>query len=190
MPMLAAVLHEAGKSVGAWVDRDSEDALREEERLRAGGHCAALVLHDSTPGRQNLEQALAWGCTLAALATGMEAMAVDRGYSWEDQRKDLLSRCEGVDAEARERAKAATSVAEFLGHLDESQARRLTASALGAKGVTPFEMKGARQARVLAETIVREQGVPENFAGAFRELNKWIRDGSPSGAEIQMATGD
>lgn len=186
MPMLATVLHEAGKAVGAFVDQDTEEATREVDRLRAEGHCAALVLHDSTPGRQNLEQALAWGCTLAALAMGMEAMAVDRGYSWEDQRKDLLSRSEGVDAEARKRAKAATSVSKFLAQLDESEARRLAASALGAKGVTPFEMKGARQARVLAETIVREQGVPENFARAFRELNNWIRNGSAPGAEIQM----
>jgi hypothetical protein len=79
MPMLAADLHEAGKAVGALVDQDTEEAAREVHRLRAEGHCAALVLHDSTPGRQNLEQALAWGCTLASLAMGMEAMALDRG---------------------------------------------------------------------------------------------------------------
>lgn len=32
MPMLAAVLHEAGKAVGAWVDHDTDEALREFRR--------------------------------------------------------------------------------------------------------------------------------------------------------------
>lgn len=190
MPMLATVLAEAGKVVGAWVDLDSEQALREVERLKGDGHCAALILHDSTTGRQNLEQALAWGCPLEAVAKGMQALAEDRGYNWEDQRIDLLSRCEGVNPDARERAKAADSVSKFLAQLEESQARGLVASALGAKGVTPFEMKGARQARILAETIVSVHGgVPENFARALREFNGWIKAGSEPGAEIQMVTG-
>lgn len=189
MPMLAAVLNEAGKAVVAWVDQDTEAALREVERLRGEGHCAALVLHDPAPGRKNLEQALAWGCSLDALARAMEGIALDRGYSWDDQRNDLLSRCEGVGPDVRERAKEAGSVLEFLGRLDDAQARQVAASALGTKGVTPFEMKGARQGRIVAETIVRQQGVPENFAGAFRELSAWIRNGVASGAEIQMAAG-
>src|SRR5207249_3875696 len=91
MPMLAAVLHEAGKAVVAWVDQDTPEALREVGRLRAEARCAALMLHDAASGRQNLEQALAWGCSLEALGAAMMAIAVDRGSSWEDQRRDLLS---------------------------------------------------------------------------------------------------
>lgn len=189
MPMLATVLDEAGKAVGAWVDLDSDQALREVERLKREGHCAALILHDPTDGRQNLEQALAWGCSLEAVAKGMQAIAIERGYSWDDQRNDLLSRCDGVDREVLERAKAADSVSSFLAQFEEGQARGLVASALGAKGVTPFEIKGARQARIVAETIVKEEGVPENFAQALREFNAWIGTGSAPGAEIQMVTG-
>jgi hypothetical protein len=186
MPMLASVLHGAGKTVVAWADQDTPDATREVARLKAEKHCAALVLHDPTPGRQNLEQALAWGCSLAALAEAMQAIATDRGYSWEDQRSDLLSRCEGVPPEVREHAKVSESVATFFSALEEGQARHLAAVALGAKRVAPFEMKGARQARLMAETIIRKEGVPANFARAFRQLDKWIREGCASGVEIQM----
>ncbi len=189
MPMLAAVLHEAGKAVVPWVDQDSPDALREVTRLRKEGHCAAIVVHDPAPGRQNLEQALAWGSSLDALACAMDAVAKDRGYSWDDELRDLMSRCEGIAREARERAKGARSVFEFLGELDEAGARGLVASALGAKGVTPFEMKGARQARIVAETIVQAEGVPSNFAAALGELDAWVREGCAPGHEIQLVTG-
>ena len=188
MPMLAAVLHEAGKTVVAWVDQDTPEALKEVSRLRTEGHCATFVFHDPSPGHQNLEQALAWGCSLAALTEAMGAISTDRGYSWDEQRSDLLSRCDGVDPEVRARAKAAQSLAEFLAELEAGQARRLVAAALGAKGVTPFEMKGARQARIVAETIVQVEGVPANFARAFRELGKWVRDGCAAGTEITMVT--
>jgi putative ATP-dependent endonuclease of OLD family len=189
MPMLAAVLHEAGKSVAAWVDQDSPEALRELGRLRAEGHCAALVLHDSAPDRQNLEQALAASASMSALAQAMEAVAADRGYSWDDQRADLLSRGEEIDHGARERARRASSVSEFLGGIGEGAARRLVASALGAKKVSPFEMKGARQARIVAEAIVEVEGVPESFSHAFRQLDAWARSDCPPGTEIQMVTG-
>jgi ABC-type hemin transport system ATPase subunit len=189
MPMLAAVLHEAGKTLVAWVDQDTQEALREIERLRKEEHCGALLLHDHAAERRNLEQALAWGGSLEALGRAMEAVAEDRGYTWDEQRNDLLSRCEGADPAARERAKATGSVSTFLGELEETTTRRLISSALSAKGVTPFEIKGARQARVLAETIVEEQGVPQNFAKAFRELDAWIRNGATPAAEIHMSTG-
>ncbi len=189
MPMLAAVLHEAGKMPVAWVDQDTQEALREINRLRQERHCGAILLHHHAAGRQNLEQAFAWGCSLEALSRAMDAVARDRGYTWDEQRNDLLSRCEGIDHAARERAKAAGCVSEFLGELEEAFARRLVASALSAKGVTPFDVKGARQARVLAETIVEEQGVPDNFARAFKELDAWIRDGATLTTEIAMTTG-
>jgi putative ATP-dependent endonuclease of the OLD family len=189
MPMLAAVLHEAGKAVAAWVDQDTPEALREINRLRREGHCAAIVLHDPAPGRQNLEQALAASASLEALARAMEAVATDRAYAWDDQRKDLLSRCENIDSGTRERAKGVSSVAEFLGQLDEAAARTLVASALAAKAVAPFEMKGARQARIVAEAIVEVDGVPESFSRAFRELDAWIRGNCPQGSDIQMVTG-
>lgn len=163
MPMLAAVLDEARKFVVSWVDQDTPAVLREVERLRTEGLCAALLLHDTASGRQNLEEALAWGCSLEALAGAMESLATDRGYSWEDQQRDLLSRCEGLDSEGRERATATQSISEFLGTLEEEYARELIAAALGAKGVTPFEIKGARQARIAADSIVQTEGVPEPF---------------------------
>jgi putative ATP-dependent endonuclease of OLD family len=189
MPMLAAVLHEAGKSAAAWVDQDSPEAVREVDRLRTDGHCAALILHDRAPGRQNLEQALAASASMRALARAMEMVAADRGYSWDDQRADLLSRCEQIDPEARERARRASSVSEFLDGIDEQGSRRLVASALGTKTVSPFEMKGARQARIVAEAIVEVDGVPGGFSQALRQLDAWVRSNCPRGTEIQMVTG-
>jgi putative ATP-dependent endonuclease of OLD family len=188
MPMLAAVLSQAGKHVVAWVDQDTSEAMREVTRLRGGGNCAAMLLHDAEPGRQNLEQALAWGSSLPALASALEAIALDRGYSWDDQRRELLNRLPQVEPEIREQARRASSVAEFLGSLEEADARSLAAAALGAKSVTPFEMKGARQARIVAETIIQMEGVPQNFAQAFRSLDMWLRNGHPPGAEIQMVS--
>lgn len=189
MPMLAAVLNEAGKSAVAWVEQDTPEVLREITRLKDEKNCAALLLHDPAPGRQNLEQALAWGSPIDALSRAMEAIALDRNYSWAEQREDLLSRCDGVDADRRERAKAAGSLAGFLAQLNEPEARQLVAAALAARGVTPFEMKGARQARLLAETIIEEAGVPDAFAHAFQELDAWIRDGCARDTEIQMVAG-
>jgi hypothetical protein len=49
-------------------------------------------------------------------------------------------------------------------------------------------MKGARQARIVADTIVGSQGVPESFARAFRALDSWIRNGRATGTEIPMTT--
>ncbi len=190
MPMLAAVLAEAGKLVVPCVDRDSAEAIREVERLRAEGNCAAMILHETVPGRQNLEEALAWGSSLDALARAMKAVAEDRDYSWGDQRKDLLSRCEGIAPEAIDRARAASSVSGFVGELEETDARGLISAAFGAKGVSPFEMKGARQARIVAEAIIDAEGVPDNFAMALQQLDAWIRDGCKPGSEIEFATTD
>ena len=83
-------------------------------------------------------------------------------------------------------ARNTTSVPDFLGALDEEEARRLAVKALSAKKVSPFEMKGARQARVIAEAIIDVHGVPECFALAFSRLDEWIREGCVPGLKIQM----
>ena len=41
-------------------------------------------------------------------------------------------------------------------------------------------MKGARPARILAETIVAAEGVPEPFAQALTALDAWIENGRPT----------
>ena len=56
----------------------------------------------------------------------------------------------------------------------------MTCGAVGEK-VTPFEMKGGRQARIVAEAIVEHEGVPPNFARAIRRLAGWIEGGCPGG---------
>ena len=50
----------------------------------------------------------------------MAAMADGRGYSWEDQRADLVSRAEEATTEQRAAMKGATSVCEALEALPES----------------------------------------------------------------------
>lgn len=186
IPMLAKLLAQAGKAVVAWCELDTGSARMSFERLRREGHCAALLIHDDREGRSNLEGAMAYGASLEALASALTAVAEDRGYPWDAQRTDLLSRAEGVSRETREALGAAPSLIEFLRVLDEEVTRSLVASALGAKAVTPFEMKGARQGRILAEAVIRSDGVPGNFADALLALCDWIRQGCRPGCEIRM----
>jgi ABC-type arginine transport system ATPase subunit len=189
MAMLAAVLDEAGKSVVAWVEQDQPDVLQEAQRLQDEAHCSALVSHDPADDRQNLEQALAAGTSVPALGAALDALAADRGYQWDEQRSVLLGHLGSldVDEEQREAAAQAETVADLLASLEETTARRLVSAALSAKKVTPFEMKGGRQARIVAEAIVEHEGVPPNFACAIRMLASWIEEGCARGAEIRMA---
>jgi hypothetical protein len=183
---MAALLDEAGKPVVVWAEQDVPDVL---ERLEEERRCGAILLHDSRKGFRNLEEALAQGASITALARGLAVLANDRGYSWPDQRADLVSRCGnvGIDAERRERMKAADSLRELLVNLEESTARALIADALAAKNnLAPFYMKGGRQARILAEELVAAEGVPRPFAEAFRSLSAWVVAGCARGARIVM----
>jgi len=191
LPMHAAVLDEAGKAVVAWAERDTEEVRDTLDRMRSESHCSAIILHDATEGRQNLEGALAGAASLEALADGLSAMASDRGYDWEAQRTDLVSRSGdlGVDSARLDQVKAAGSFAEVFGALGDETARRLIAHALSSKSVTPFEMKGGRQARIFAAAIVEKDGVPEPFAKALEALRDWIDGGHQGQAEIEMGGG-
>jgi putative ATP-dependent endonuclease of OLD family len=184
MPMMARLLKEAGKTVVAWAEQDVPDQLA---KLRDEGNCAALLVHDPAAGRQNLEQALAQSASLAALTQALDALATGRGYSWEEQRRDLVSRADHVGPESREAMNAAGSLNELVQALQEAEARELIAKALAARAVTPFEMKGARQGRVVAETVIELDGVPEPFMRALRQLDAWIAAGCAPGTEISMA---
>lgn len=189
LPMLAAVLNEAGKSVVVWAEQDSLEVREISARLQQDGHCSAILMYDLSRERSSLEGALAYGSSLPALAAAMRALANDRGYSWEAQRTDLVSRCPTVDRGRREAAQAATSLEEFFDTLEEGDARQVIALALGAKAVTPFEIKGARQARIIASVIVEVGGVPEAFASALSHLDRWIKAGCQRNSEIRMADG-
>ncbi len=168
----------------AWAELDRPDIL---ERLRNEGHCAALVLHDADVARNNLEGALSHACSLTALARGLAAIADGRGYSWEEQQADLVSRSDDATAAEREAMKAATTVEDALAALSEPTARRLVRAALSAKETKPFEMKGARPARLLAEEIIAADGVPQPFARAMTSLDTWLDQGrSTSDNEFSM----
>jgi ABC-type hemin transport system ATPase subunit len=185
MPMMARLLKEAGKNVVAWVEQDVPD---EVARLRNEGHCDAFLVHDAAEGRQNLEEALAQAASLGALTKALDALATSRDYPWDKQRYYLVSAVGEIDAAKREAMKAAETLDELLGQLTEAEARVLVAKALVAKEVAPFEMKGARQGRIVAETIIEVDGaVPEPFARALRALDKWIADGCTPVGEISMA---
>lgn len=185
MAMMARLLKEAGKTVVAWVE---QDVPNEVARLRAEGCCDAFLSHDAAPGRQNLEQALAHSASLDALMASLGALATSRDYSWDDQRYYLVSAAGQIDVDKREAMKAAATLGEIFAMLDEPFARDLIAHALVGKDGAPFEMKGARQARIVAETIAEvDGGVPEPFASALRELDTWIAAGCHPVAEITMA---
>lgn len=179
---MARLLYEAGKPVVAWSESDVPDELR---RIRDNKHCAALVIYPDDD-RHNLEAALSLACDLDVLATGMQLVAETRGYSWEDQLADLLSRCEGATPEQREIMKAADTVAAVLHALPEREARRLVRLALAAARAAPFEIKGARPARLLAETIVDRTEVPQLFKDAMVALDAWMSAGCQSCCEVAM----
>jgi putative ATP-dependent endonuclease of the OLD family len=185
-PETARLLCEAGKTVIGWAEAD---VPKELARLRAGGHCARIIVFPGAADRHNLEALIAADCSLAALAAGMTAIAEARGYPWLEQRDDLLSRCEGPLSENLGNAlKGTGDVAAFFSELPEVSARRLARAALAAGGVAPFEMKGARPARLIAEAIVATDGVPVSFATVMAGLHEWIGLGCPPGAdELTMA---
>jgi len=183
-PGMARVLCEAGKKVVAWIEGDVPDQL---VQLRSNGHCAALVMYPADTSRHNLEALLSASCELHALGAAMRLIAEVRGYDWESQRDDLLSRLEGVSAAQRAAAKSANDVGEMLASLPEPIARTLVRLALTGTGVTPFEIKGARPARLLAETLIEHSGVPETFRDAMIALDAWMKTRPlSSGTEIAM----
>lgn len=186
-PQTAQLLHEAGKPVVVFAEQDVPAELA---RLRNEGHCAALLVHDPCDGRQMLEQSLAHGTTIAALAAALQRIAEVRGYGWDAQLECLLAAITELPTEVRDAAEAVTSVAGFLAVLDKDTARDVVARLLAPKGksrVTPFEMKGARQARLVAEMIVATAGVPASYASAITRLDSWVRAGCrPVGYEIEL----
>ncbi|MHA6632072.1 ATP-dependent nuclease [Pseudonocardia sichuanensis] len=186
-PQIARVLNESGKQVVVLAEQDRPDELATH---RSEGYCAALIVHDPREGRQNLEESLATGAPLTALAAALKALAEDRGYDWTAQHGDLKARRNSLPEDAQAATEAATTIEEFLAAMPEPQARALVAKALAPKGkktITPFEMKGARQGRVFAEALVKTAGVPHAFRAAFMELQAWIRAGcQPHGHEITL----
>lgn len=186
MPMLARSLAEAGKSVAALIDDDTDEVRAVAERLRGEGHCRLLLVQHAGIGRADLEGALAASTPLTALAVALEQLATDRGYGWPEQRTDLVSRLDAVGTEQRERVKAASSLSEVFDALGEAASRELAAGALRAKSVAPFEMKGARQGRLVAEAIAQHSGVPETFRVALLAVAAWVGAGCPAGEEIEL----
>lgn len=192
IPMHAAVLKQAGKKVVAWAERDTQDVRGMLKRLRNEGNCAALILYGEEFGKQNLEQALAEGCSVEALAAAMKEIAADRGYSWESQKEDLVSRCDGEEDQevVKEAIQRADFLLEALGALNPEAARIIIRKALGSKSASPFDLKGGRQARIFASKIVDVEGVPAPFVDAFVALQDWIRVGCPDEHEIPMWSRD
>jgi putative ATP-dependent endonuclease of the OLD family len=182
-PGVAEILCQAGKPVVAWAELDQPENLA---RLRSEGNCGVIILHDEDPDRFKLEAALAQGASLPALAAGMTAVAEDREYSWEEQRIDLVQRCGEMTAEERDALKLSGNLTELLALLAEPRARQLIQAALESGGVTPFEIKGARPARLFAEKLVESGPVPANFAQVMQELGVWILQGCAGACEFSM----
>lgn len=184
MPMLAAVLHAAGKSVVALTERDNEHVIQTYIKLGREAHCGAIVAYPEGQTASSLEARLASGCSITSLRAGMLSIAKDRGYDWQQQRADLLSRMPNAGEQLHEQLVAAESLEQFLGLLDEGMARSLIKSALSSKSHSPFDLKGGRQSRIFCEEVVATEGVPRPFANAFRELSQWVQAGREHRAEF------
>ena len=188
-PMQAAVLKEAGKNVVAWADQDTDEARDVLKRLRKELNCGLIAVHSAVAGRQNLEGALAQGCSLEGLVASLSAIAEDREYKWDAQREDLISRAEHISDSERENMKNAPDLRTLLMGLQGTDARTLVASALAARNVTPFSLKGGRQARILANTLVEKKDIPNAFTSLLQKIEAWVDGGLQSGTEIEMDGG-
>jgi putative ATP-dependent endonuclease of OLD family len=182
---MARLLRGAGKAVVGWAEHDVPDDLA---RLRDGKHCALLVVYPDDPARHNLEALISSACSLDVLAEGMKVVAETRGYSWEEQRKDLLSRCNApLTDEQRADMKGAEALRTLLGALPEEVSRSLVRGALAPDALNPFEMKGARPARLFAEVMVSHGDVPQPLVAAMSRLDEWIdRDCPPADVEFDL----
>lgn len=187
MPMALRVLAEMGKRPIAWLELDRP---LEADRVVVGGHARALVVYPDDPAANNLERLLSQVTPIASLARAMEAVAIDREHDWEAQRAHLFSRCTGVVSSrtAREAIRNATSLDEALAVAPEGEIRGLIALCLAAKTApAPFEIKGGRNARIFAETVVAETGVPTPVARALLELGSWIDAGTGTQVRIDIS---
>jgi putative ATP-dependent endonuclease of OLD family len=187
LPMMTRLLTEAGKRVAVWVERDD---------ARAAGAvidqdlAACLLLYEDHEERNNLERALGTGVSFEGLAAAMSAVAEDRGDGWELQVADLQTRSGVVsDPTLRGQIGAAASLSDVLAMLPPAEARALVVECLRAKSApAPFEIKGSRAARIFAESVVRTEGVPSNFADAFVTLGEWASRDTGDRATIEMRT--
>jgi len=182
-PEMARLLCEARKHVVAWAELDEPENLA---RLQSEGHCSAIVRYGADSEQQNLEGAIASACSIKALASGMTVISESRGYDWARQQRDLLDRCEDAADEERAAMRAATNIEELLCTLPVALARQLVYKALTGTAGTPFEIKGARPARQLAERIIEIDGVPGPFMRAMTALDRWIADGCAATTDVEM----
>lgn len=185
LPMTMQVLSEIGKPVTGWIELD--DRVNADRSIDQGNaHC--LLVYPDDPLRNNLERALAQSASIESLALAMTAVAEDRGYGWEPQRDDLMTRSHVItDQDVRDKIKGSTGLLEALTLASDAEARSLVAECLAAKAApAPFEIKGGRSARVFAESLVATGGVPAPFSRAYVALWKWIESGAPRGTRIDM----
>ncbi len=186
MPMMAALLASAGKPVVALAELDTDSVRSVIEKLRAENNCAAFLIYDKEQAT-NLELALALGCPISSLCVGMTEVANDRSYSWDAQKEDLISRSDHVEQQDRENMKASDDLDGLLNCLSKGDARSLIAKALGSKTTSPFDLKGARQARIFAGAIVKASGVPTIFGDGLTSIGEWVAKSCPVGTEVRMS---
>jgi hypothetical protein len=184
MPMLAAVLSTAGKSVVALTERDNEHVNQTYNKLRADGNCEAIMSYPEDASAFNLEAIIVSSSSIDALSAGMKLIAEDRDYDWQQQRFDLMSREPNRAGVPRERLSATESLEQFFELLEDEATRSLIQKALSSRKCSPFDLKGARQARIFCEEIVAIDGVPEPFANALRELSHWVQTGRDRELEV------
>lgn len=187
MPMALRILSEMGKMPVAWVELDQRS---QADKVLISDHPQALLVYPDIETANNLERLLAHVTPLGTLARAMEAVAVDRGDDWAAQHADLVARSHGVVAAEgdREAIKDAANLDDALAAAPEEEIRRLIAVCLAAKSLpAPFEIKGGRNARILAETIVTTSGVPGPIAAAVEALGAWIQAGATAKVRIDIS---
>lgn len=184
--MHASVLSAAGKHVIAWTERDTPRVRATYEKLLGSTDCSLVASHSPDEDFHNLEASLAHGCQIEALTSALAAIADDRGYDWDVQRRDLLSRAEHLSSDEKSSCSQTESLEALISSLSETQARTLILSALSASKVTPFSIKGGRHARILTETVVASQGIPNNFLRLLQEIEEWVQQGCMSSQSFEM----
>lgn len=184
MAMSVQLLREAGKSVIAVVELDTDQAAK----VLAPRHAACLVLYPDRSEANNLERLLAESFPVDALVAAMTRLAHDRGDDWTMQRAHLLERLPNIvtDRPRRDAFAAATDLPAAAATITEPEARQLVATVLALSGHAPFEIKSSGPARVFAEALVAAGGVADPWRRALIELAAWLATPVPR-AEISIA---
>jgi len=171
MPSIARTLAAVGKIVIALLDRDP-DPQREQNRRDVAAHARTTILHRTMT--VDLEGVLASELPLQALQAGIDAVAADLRFGWDEIREDIVSRLpDGTPAGERDAARQAVGWPALMGAVREEFLREAIRHALKRGRI---EVKTPWAVRLLAESAVAMGAPPASITAALTAVARTVTD--------------